>query len=79
MLTDITANRVPQIKITPKLDEGVTCFDHPLNPRYPASWHVRDNGLMSPAFCLRDEYLLEKTKPLELCYGLHIHLEKIEP
>ena len=62
-----------------KNDEGVTWFDHPLNPRYPVSWHVRDDGWMSPAFCLRDEYLLEKTKPLELRYGLHIHAEKLNP
>lgn len=56
-----------------KTYEGVTWFDHPLNPRHPVSWHVRDDGWMSPAFCLRDEYLLERAKPLELRYGLHVH------
>ncbi len=62
-----------------KNDEGVTWFDHPINPRHPVSWHVRDDGWMSPAFCLRDQYLLERTKPLELRYGLHIHAEKLIP
>jgi len=72
MLPYITVNRVPKIQIISKLDEGVTWFDHPLNPRYPVSWHVRDDGWMSSAFCLRDEYKLEKAKSLALRYRLHI-------
>lgn len=27
--------------------EGIACFDHPSNPRFPTNWHVRDYGLMS--------------------------------
>ena len=50
MLPYITVNRVPKIQIIPKLDEGVTWFDHPLNPRYPVSSLVRDDGWMSLLF-----------------------------
>lgn len=64
--------------VTEKCYAGITWFDHPLNQRHPVSWHVRDDGWMSPAFCLRDEYLLEKSKPLELRYGLHIHDGKLD-
>lgn len=53
--------------------EGVTWFDHPSNPRHPAHWHVRDDGWMSPAFCLEKEILLKQGEPLVLWYGLHIH------
>lgn len=53
--------------------EGITWFDHPSNPGFPASWHVRDDGWMSPAFTLREAYLLKKAAPLTLRYGLHVH------
>ncbi|MBY0521746.1 MAG: PmoA family protein [Gemmataceae bacterium] len=58
--------------------EGVTWFDHPTNPRYPTAWHVRDDGWMSPAFCLRDAYTLEKGKPLRLRYGFHVHAGAVD-
>lgn len=53
--------------------EGVSWFDHPSNPRYPTAWHVRDDGWMSPAFCLREAYDLARNQPLVLRYGLHVH------
>lgn len=53
--------------------EGVTWFDHPSNPRHPVCWHVRDDGWMSPAFCLEKEVLLKQSEPLSLWYGLHVH------
>jgi hypothetical protein len=58
--------------------EGVTWFDHPSNPRYPTAWHVRDDGWMSAAFCLQDEYKLEKAKPLRLRYGFHVHAKAVD-
>ncbi len=64
--------------ITDKAVEGVTWFDHPGNPRYPTSWHVRDDGWMSAAFCLRDAYQLERAHPLRLRYGLHIHARAVD-
>ena len=59
--------------------EGVTWFDHPDNPRAPAHWHVRDDGWMSPAFCLREGYTLRKSAPLRLRYGLHAHAGDVDP
>jgi hypothetical protein len=65
--------------ITGETWEGVTWFDHPANPRYPTSWHVRDDGWMSAAFCLREAYTLERARPLRLRYGFHGHARAVEP
>lgn len=54
-------------------DEGVTWFDHPDNPRYPTAWHVRDDGWMSAAFCLREGLTLRKDQPLLLRYAFYVH------
>jgi hypothetical protein len=59
--------------------EGVTFFDHPGNPGSPVSWHVRGDGWMSPAFNLRDGYLLKKKSPLVLRYALHLHAGEVDP
>lgn len=59
--------------------EGVTWFDHPSNPRHPTAWHVRDDGWMSAAFCLREAYTLTKAEPLRLRYGFHVHAKDVEP
>lgn len=59
--------------------EGVTWFDHPSNPGAPTSWHVRDDGWMSPAFTLREAHTLKKTSPLVLRYGLHLHAKDVDP
>jgi hypothetical protein len=60
------------------IHEGVTWFDHPSNPRYPTAWHVRDDGWMSAAFCLREGYALLKGKPLRLRYGFHVHAKMVQ-
>ncbi|MFO0878395.1 MAG: PmoA family protein [Gemmataceae bacterium] len=59
--------------------EGITWFDHPSNINYPSSWHVRDDGWMSPAFTLRDAVTLERTSPQVLRYGLHLHAGDVQP
>ena len=64
--------------ITNDAVEGITWFDHPSNPRYPSSWHVRDDGWMSPAFCLRDAFTLERARPLRLRYGWHLHSRALD-
>jgi hypothetical protein len=64
--------------VTEKDVDGVTWFDHPANPRYPTSWHVRDDGWMSAAFCLRDGYQLERASPLRLRYGFHVHARALD-
>jgi hypothetical protein len=56
--------------------EGVTWFDHPANPRYPTAWHVRDDGWMSAACCLREGY--QFTGPLRLRYGFHVHARAVD-
>jgi len=53
--------------------EGVTWFDHPSNPKHPTAWHVRADGWMSAAFCLREGYDLKKGQALRLRYGFHVH------
>lgn len=58
--------------------EGITWFDHPSNPNHPSSWHVRDDGWMSPAFCLREGYELRRGMPLRLRYGLHVHSQAVD-
>jgi hypothetical protein len=65
--------------ITGDVWEGVTWFDHPDNPRHPASWHVRDDGWMSAAFCLREGYTLRQARPLRLRYGFHVHARDVDP
>lgn len=53
--------------------EGITYFDHPGNPTYPSHWHVRDDGWMGCAPCLKQGIVIEKEQPLELRYAMHIH------
>ena len=59
--------------------EGITYFDHPSNPRYPAPWHVRDDGWMGSAICLNEPLLTTREKPLVLRYRLHAHGGPIDP
>ncbi|MFN4260000.1 MAG: PmoA family protein [Gemmataceae bacterium] len=58
--------------------EGITWFDHPTNPRHPTPWHVRDDGWMSPAFCLREGYVFQGKQPLTLRYGWHGHRGEVD-
>ncbi len=58
--------------------EGITWFDHPANPNHPTSWHVRDDGWMSAAFCLRQGHDLLKGQGLRLRYGFHVHGRTVE-
>ncbi len=53
--------------------EGITCFDHPSNPRYPTPWHVRQDGWMGAAFCLQEGYTITTGGALVLRYLLHAH------
>ena len=53
--------------------EGITCFDHPSNPRYPTYWHVREDGWMGASFGMKEPYTIEHAHPLTLRYLLHAH------
>lgn len=55
------------------VDEGVTYFDHPENPRHPACWHVRSDGWMGAAVCLQEPLVVTRDSPLVLRYLLHAH------
>ena len=53
--------------------EGVVCFDHPDNPRYPTRWHVREDGWMGASYCFTEGEVLQGEKPLVLRYLLLAH------
>lgn len=53
--------------------EGITYFVHPENPRYPFSWHVREDGWMGASFCMHEPYTITKEEPLVLRFMLHAH------
>lgn len=53
--------------------EGITCFDHPQNPRYPTYWHVREDGWMGASFGMQEDWRIEAQNPLVLRYLLHAH------
>ena len=57
--------------------EGITYFDHPQNPGYPAHWHVREDGWMGASPCLKAAITTTKENPLVLRYLLHIHRDPI--
>jgi hypothetical protein len=53
--------------------EGITYFDHPSNPGFPNSWHVRADGWMGCSPCLRGPLTTKKSEPLVLRFLLHAH------
>ncbi len=60
-------------------EEGVSFFDHPSNPNYPTTWHVRDDGWMGAAVCLRGGLLCGRLQPLRLRYLLWAHRGPCSP
>jgi hypothetical protein len=58
--------------------EGITYFDHPTNPGHPTSWHVREDGWMGAANCLREPRSTTRQSPLALRYLLHAHRGKLD-
>ncbi|MCP4174667.1 MAG: hypothetical protein GY758_28280 [Fuerstiella sp.] len=55
------------------VQEGITCFDHPQNPRYPTYWHVREDGWMGASFGMHEGWTINQQNPLVLRYLLHAH------
>lgn len=53
--------------------EGITCFDHPSNPRYPTFWHVRDDGWMGASFGMQKGFTVVDKAPLILRYLVYAH------
>lgn len=58
--------------------EGITYFDHPHNPNYPVSWHVREDGWMGAAVCLNGPVTTTRKSPLRLRYLLHAHADALD-
>jgi len=63
---------------------GLSCFDHPRNPRHPTYWHVRDYGLMTAnIFGVGDfegeerrgegELVLPRGKEIRFLYRVYVH------
>lgn len=61
------------------VEEGITFFDHPANPRYPTRWHVREDGWMGASFCYEEPWTFTRDEPLVLRYLLHAHGGRVDP
>jgi hypothetical protein len=59
--------------------EGISYFDHPVNPHYPTSWHVRSDGWMGASFNMQESYQVTAEQPLVLRYLLHAHRGDYDP
>jgi hypothetical protein len=59
--------------------EGITYFDHPANPHYPAKWHVRRDGWMGASACRDESLITRREAPLVLRYLLHVHSGELDP
>jgi len=59
--------------VTNQKIEGVTLFDHPDNPNFPAYFHVRNDGWMGASLTFDAPRTIQSDKPLHLRYGLYVH------
>ncbi len=59
--------------ITPRAIEGITLFDHPLNPGHPAVFHVRDDGWMGASLTFEAPRTVSAGRAVSLRYGLYVH------
>jgi hypothetical protein len=55
------------------IPEGITLFDHPMNPNYPARFHVREDGWMSALLAKEKPVVVPRGETLHLRYGAYIH------
>ncbi len=60
------------------VNEGITVFDHPANPRHPCHWHVRGDGWMGASFGMQEGLVLSQGEALTLRYLLHGHRGPID-
>ena len=59
--------------VTNKNLEGITLFDHPDNPNFPAYFHVRNDGWMGASLTFDGPRKIQPNEPLHLRYGLYVH------
>jgi len=52
---------------------GIAIMDHPSNPRYPVSWHCRNDGWICTSFTLEEPYVIKQASPLMLTYRVLVH------
>ncbi|MAG92240.1 MAG: hypothetical protein CMJ48_00600 [Planctomycetaceae bacterium] len=52
---------------------GITYFDHPKNPGFPNSWHVREDGWMGCSINMHTPLTTPRKTPLRLRFLLHAH------
>lgn len=69
----------PELGQTPDAIEGITYFDHSMNPGYPSHWHVREDGWMGAAVCFDQPRQVARNQPLVLRYLLHAHSGRVQP
>lgn len=65
--------------IAPGVIEGLTLFDHPLNPDHPSPFHVREDGWMGAMLSTERAIVATASKPLHLRYGIYMHSRMAEP
>ena len=58
--------------------EGITYFDHPENRGFPNGWHVRDDGWMGCAPCMKEGLVVKEGAPFVLRHLLHVHAGKVD-
>ena len=59
--------------VTNKNLEGITLFDHPDNPNFPAYFHVRNDGWMGASLTFDGPRKIQPNEALHLRYGLYVH------
>jgi hypothetical protein len=59
--------------VTNEKIEGITLFDHPDNPNFPAYFHVRNDGWMGASLTFDGPKKIRPNETLNLRYGLYIH------
>jgi hypothetical protein len=59
--------------VTNQKTEGITLFDHPDNPNFPAYFHVRNDGWMGASLTFDAPRTITPGKPLHLRFGLYVH------
>jgi methane monooxygenase PmoA-like len=59
--------------IAPGVIEGLTLFDHPLNPYHPSPFHVREDGWMGAMLSTDQPTVISPGKSLHLRYGIYAH------
>ena len=59
--------------ITNEKLEGITLFDHPDNPNFPACFQVRNDGWMGASLTFDGPRNIRSDKPLQLRYDLYVH------